>query len=151
MHAALVEGQPLAAQEYHLEGAFRNIHSRLRTHAESVAFFGGGEREGATISASFRALMQHLAAVIDIRRAHKRRSCASVICGMTPCEGATISASFHALMQHLSAVIDIRRAHKRRSRASVFCGIAPRDVGDQVRGICCGGNLLRPLLCIESG
>ena len=109
MHAALGEGHTLAAQEYYLEGAFRNIHSRLRTHAESVAFFGGGEREG-----------------------------------------ATISASFHALMQHLSAVIDIRRAEKRRSCASVICGIIPRDVRDQGLGICCGGNLLRLLLCIES-
>ena len=62
------------AQEYYLEGAFRNIHNRLRTHAESVAFFGGGAREGATIAASFDALMQHLSSVIDIRRARPRQS-----------------------------------------------------------------------------
>ena len=29
-----------------LEGDFRGAHSRLRTHAESIAFFGGGHREG---------------------------------------------------------------------------------------------------------
>ncbi|KAK9846568.1 hypothetical protein WJX81_006713 [Elliptochloris bilobata] len=57
----------LAQREYYLEGAFRNIHSRLRAHAESVAFFGGGAREGATIAVSFDALMQHLSSVIDIR------------------------------------------------------------------------------------
>lgn len=36
----------LLKREYHLEGRFRNAHSRLRAHAESVAFFGGGEKEG---------------------------------------------------------------------------------------------------------
>lgn len=55
-------------QEYFLEGAFRNVHTRLRMHAESVAFFGGGAREGATVAAGFDALMRHLSAVIDVRR-----------------------------------------------------------------------------------
>eukprot|EP00887_Chlorella_sp_A99_P003200 scaffold9.g3200.t1 len=40
-------------REYALEGAFRNAHARLRAHAESVAFFGGGAREGGAIGASF--------------------------------------------------------------------------------------------------
>lgn len=31
--------------QYRLEGAFRGVHSRLRMHAESVAFFGGGAKE----------------------------------------------------------------------------------------------------------
>ena len=35
----------LAAVQYRLEGAFRAVHTRLRTHAESVAFFGGGAAE----------------------------------------------------------------------------------------------------------
>ena len=35
----------LAAIQYRLEGAFRAVHTRLRTHAESVAFFGGGAAE----------------------------------------------------------------------------------------------------------
>jgi ABC-type uncharacterized transport system fused permease/ATPase subunit len=37
----------LANQEQELEGTFRFMHSRLRTHAESIAFFGGGSREKA--------------------------------------------------------------------------------------------------------
>ena len=35
----------LAAIQYRMEGAFRAVHTRLRTHAESVAFFGGGAAE----------------------------------------------------------------------------------------------------------
>ncbi|XP_039031058.1 ABC transporter D family member 1-like [Hibiscus syriacus] len=37
----------LTSREQQLEGTFRFIHERLRTHAESVAFFGGGAREKA--------------------------------------------------------------------------------------------------------
>ncbi len=55
------------AQEYFLEGAFRNIHTRLRTHAESVAFFGGGAREGSTIATVFDSLLAHLRSVVDVR------------------------------------------------------------------------------------
>jgi ABC-type uncharacterized transport system fused permease/ATPase subunit len=40
----------LAGQEQELEGTFRFMHSRLRTHAESIAFFGGGSREKAVSS-----------------------------------------------------------------------------------------------------
>lgn len=54
-------------QEYFLEGAFRNIHTRLRTHAESVAFFGGGRREGNTIARVFHDLLTHLRSVVDVR------------------------------------------------------------------------------------
>ncbi|CAL8461843.1 g1374 [Coccomyxa elongata] len=57
----------LARKEYFLEGAFRNIHTRLRTHAESVAFFGGGAREGSTIATVFDSLLDHLRAVVDVR------------------------------------------------------------------------------------
>ena len=56
--------------QYQLEGAFRNVHSRLRTHAESVAFFGGGAKEGASVAATFDALMGHLRAVSNVRWAH---------------------------------------------------------------------------------
>ncbi|KAG6529362.1 hypothetical protein ZIOFF_011559 [Zingiber officinale] len=35
----------LANKEQQLEGTFRFMHTRLRTHAESIAFFGGGSRE----------------------------------------------------------------------------------------------------------
>ncbi|MCI07914.1 ABC transporter D family member, partial [Trifolium medium] len=37
----------LISQEQQLEGIFRFMHERLCTHAESVAFFGGGAREKA--------------------------------------------------------------------------------------------------------
>ena len=34
-----------AERETNLEGKFRYVHSRIRTHSESIAFFGGGEYE----------------------------------------------------------------------------------------------------------
>mmetsp|Transcript_35427 Transcript_35427/g.99833 ORF Transcript_35427/g.99833 Transcript_35427/m.99833 type:complete len:1301 (+) Transcript_35427:15-3917(+) len=49
-----------AANEFELEGAFRYSHSRLGAASESVAFFGGGEREGESITARFRALTTHI-------------------------------------------------------------------------------------------
>ncbi|XP_059433464.1 ABC transporter D family member 1 isoform X1 [Corylus avellana] len=49
----------LASQEQQLEGIFRFMHERLRTHAESVAFFGGGTREKAMIESRFRELLNH--------------------------------------------------------------------------------------------
>ncbi|CAG9462286.1 unnamed protein product [Pedinophyceae sp. YPF-701] len=52
--------QGIKAKEASLEGAFRAVHSRLRSHAESVAFFGGGRKEGSTITAHFRDLIAHL-------------------------------------------------------------------------------------------
>lgn len=60
-------GSSWLIQEYTLEGAFRSVHTRLRTHAESIAFFGGGEREGTTINGYFDRLLQHRRSVIDIR------------------------------------------------------------------------------------
>ena len=54
-------------QEYSLEGAFRSVHTRLRTHAESIAFFGGGPHEGKTIAGYFDRLLAHRRSVIDIR------------------------------------------------------------------------------------
>ncbi len=44
----------LAAKENRLEAAFRNVHLRLRKHAESIAFFGGGAREGGIIVQHFQ-------------------------------------------------------------------------------------------------
>uniref|UniRef100_A0A0E0KXK5 ABC transporter domain-containing protein n=1 Tax=Oryza punctata TaxID=4537 RepID=A0A0E0KXK5_ORYPU len=49
----------LAGQEQELEGTFRFMHSRLRTHAESIAFFGGGSREKAIVEAKFMKLLNH--------------------------------------------------------------------------------------------
>nr|AIU99490.1 ABC Acyl Transporter [Salvia miltiorrhiza] len=49
----------LISQEQQMEGTFRYMHERLRTHAESVAFFGGGSREREMIDMKFRALFNH--------------------------------------------------------------------------------------------
>ncbi|XP_043708292.1 ABC transporter D family member 1-like [Telopea speciosissima] len=49
----------LTSQEQQLEGTFRFMHERLRTHAESIAFFGGGAREKAMIDSRFRMLLGH--------------------------------------------------------------------------------------------
>ncbi|CAL0333141.1 unnamed protein product [Lupinus luteus] len=47
------------SQEQELEGTFRFMHERLCTHAESVAFFGGGAREKAMVESRFRDLLAH--------------------------------------------------------------------------------------------
>lgn len=57
----------LLKKEYALEGSFRNAHSRLRAHAESVAFFGGGIREGQQVSSAFDALAAHLKRLIQLQ------------------------------------------------------------------------------------
>ncbi|KAJ4715706.1 ABC transporter D family member 1-like [Melia azedarach] len=49
----------LTSREQQLEGTFRFMHERLRTHAESVAFFGGGAREKAMIELRFKELLDH--------------------------------------------------------------------------------------------
>ncbi|XP_024394443.1 ABC transporter D family member 1 isoform X1 [Physcomitrium patens] len=49
----------LTSKEQQLDGSFRYIHSRLRTHAESIAFFGGGSREQAVTAGRFKALLSH--------------------------------------------------------------------------------------------
>lgn len=53
------EFSDLASQEEQLEGNFRFMHSRLHTHAESVAFFGGGSWEKAMVDSRFRELINH--------------------------------------------------------------------------------------------
>ncbi|XP_061336567.1 ABC transporter D family member 1 [Gastrolobium bilobum] len=49
----------LISQEQQLEGTFRFMHERLCTHAESVAFFGGGAREKAMVESRFGELLTH--------------------------------------------------------------------------------------------
>ncbi|KAL2332768.1 hypothetical protein Fmac_013981 [Flemingia macrophylla] len=49
----------LISREQQLEGTFRFMHERLCTHAESVAFFGGGAREKAMVESRFRELLSH--------------------------------------------------------------------------------------------
>ena len=40
-------------------GNYRQLHAKLRDNAEPVAFYGGIEREGALITASFADLVRH--------------------------------------------------------------------------------------------
>lgn len=49
----------LAGREQQLEGTFRFMHERLCTHAESIAFFGGGAREKAMVESRFKELLDH--------------------------------------------------------------------------------------------
>ena len=57
----------LMNDQYELEGAFRGSHTRLRTHAESIAFFDGGHREGQEIAKHYEALVGHLRRLINLK------------------------------------------------------------------------------------
>ncbi|XP_052197814.1 ABC transporter D family member 1 [Diospyros lotus] len=54
----------LTSKEQQLEGEYRQVHSRLRTHAESIAFYGGETREESHIQEKFRTLVQHMNVVL---------------------------------------------------------------------------------------
>lgn len=54
----------LMANEQQLEGEYRHLHSRLRTHSESVAFYGGENREASHIRQRFRTLVRHMKHVL---------------------------------------------------------------------------------------
>ena len=58
---ALPNFKTLVARESKLEGTFKFVHARVRTHAESIAFFGGGMRECALVSKRFDELEQVVA------------------------------------------------------------------------------------------
>ena len=40
-------------------GTYRQLHARLRTNAEPVAFYGGVEKEGSLITSKFQQLVKH--------------------------------------------------------------------------------------------
>ena len=40
-------------------GTYRQLHARLRTNAEPVAFYGGVEKEGSLIVSKFKDLVKH--------------------------------------------------------------------------------------------
>ncbi|PPD66946.1 hypothetical protein GOBAR_DD36177 [Gossypium barbadense] len=54
----------LMSKEQQLEGEYRQLHSRLRTHAESIAFYGGENREESHIQQKFKNLVRHLRVVL---------------------------------------------------------------------------------------
>ncbi|RZR79110.1 hypothetical protein BHM03_00004726 [Ensete ventricosum] len=57
----------LMSKEQQLEGDYRQLHSRLRSHAESVAFYGGENREASHIKEKFEKLIKHLNIVLHDR------------------------------------------------------------------------------------
>ena len=46
--------QRMVAREAEANGRYRAVHSRVRAHCESIAFFGGDEREKAVVDAEFK-------------------------------------------------------------------------------------------------
>ncbi|KAL6972862.1 ATP-binding cassette sub- D member 1 [Sarracenia purpurea var. burkii] len=54
----------LMSKEQQLEGEYRQVHSRLRTHAESIAFYGGETREESHIQEKFKTLVRHMSVVL---------------------------------------------------------------------------------------
>jgi ABC-type uncharacterized transport system fused permease/ATPase subunit len=50
----------LMAKEQQLEGDYRQVHARLRAHSESIAFYGGQDRESSIVTQRFWALTKHL-------------------------------------------------------------------------------------------
>ena len=60
----------MARDDAALEGAFRDSHARLRAHAESVAFFGGGPREAETVRGRLRALLGNASRIAGAKWGH---------------------------------------------------------------------------------
>ncbi|KAH0871814.1 hypothetical protein HID58_078836, partial [Brassica napus] len=54
----------LMSKEQQLEGEYRQLHSRLRTHSESIAFYGGETREESHIQQKFKNLVSHMSDVL---------------------------------------------------------------------------------------
>ncbi|QHN82406.1 ABC transporter D family member [Arachis hypogaea] len=54
----------LMSREQQLEGDYRELHSRLRTHLKIIAFYGGEMREKAHIQQKFKTLVRHLSSVL---------------------------------------------------------------------------------------
>ncbi|CAO3607419.1 unnamed protein product [Cunninghamella echinulata] len=55
------------AIEQKLEGDFRFTHSRIITHSEEIAFYGGGEREKEGVNNSFQKIVNHEKKVYTLR------------------------------------------------------------------------------------
>ncbi|KAI7862588.1 ABC transporter transmembrane region 2-domain-containing protein [Spinellus fusiger] len=55
------------AIEQKLEGDFRYAHSRIITHSEEIAFYGGGEREKEGVNGTFQKIANHVRKVYTLR------------------------------------------------------------------------------------
>eukprot|EP00475_Leptophrys_vorax_P007198 TRINITY_DN14561_c0_g1_i1.p1 TRINITY_DN14561_c0_g1~~TRINITY_DN14561_c0_g1_i1.p1 ORF type:complete len:1009 (-),score=245.67 TRINITY_DN14561_c0_g1_i1:54-2798(-) len=71
MGALMPNYQRLYSQEKDFESKFRFVHTRVRTHAESIAFFGGDEREKQIAEGHFNDLIRQM---IVVRQASARFS-----------------------------------------------------------------------------
>ncbi|CAG8460082.1 14752_t:CDS:10 [Funneliformis caledonium] len=58
------------AIEQKLEGDFRFTHSRIITHSEEIAFYGGGEREKTVVNGSFDKIVRHVKKIYRLRFAN---------------------------------------------------------------------------------
>ncbi|KAG5146912.1 hypothetical protein JHK84_032455 [Glycine max] len=54
----------LMSKEQQLEGEYRQLHARLRTHSESIAFYGGERKEETHIQQKFKTLVRHMYSVL---------------------------------------------------------------------------------------
>ncbi|KAE9608019.1 putative fatty-acyl-CoA-transporting ATPase [Lupinus albus] len=54
----------LMSTEQQLEGEYRQLHSRLRTNSESIAYYGGEKREESHIQQKFKTLVRHIKVVL---------------------------------------------------------------------------------------
>jgi ATP-binding cassette subfamily D (ALD) protein 3 len=55
------------SQEQKLEGEFRYAHSRVITHSEEIAFYGGHEKEKQIVNSSFDKISRHVTRVYQMR------------------------------------------------------------------------------------
>ncbi|KAJ1977243.1 hypothetical protein H4R35_002378 [Dimargaris xerosporica] len=76
------------AVEQGLEGQFRYNHSRIITHSEEIAFYGGGQRERELVNKSFQRIVDH------IRRVYKMRFLNGVFDSVLVKYGATMLAYY---------------------------------------------------------
>ncbi|CAH1763241.1 6692_t:CDS:10 [Entrophospora sp. SA101] len=57
----------VTAIEQKLEGDFRFTHSRIITHSEEIAFYGGNNREKAVVNGSFDKIVRHVKKIYRLR------------------------------------------------------------------------------------
>lgn len=58
IRASLPNYRAIVEAETAQEARFKNAHQRVRTHAESIAFFGGGDREHHLASTEFEGVLE---------------------------------------------------------------------------------------------
>lgn len=51
----------LLGRQQQLSGEYRQLHSRVRSHCESIALYGGHSKESSIVSQAFSSLTRHTA------------------------------------------------------------------------------------------